>query len=258
MIYHETSAVLLRYYDYGESSRLFVFFTRDFGKVKLIAKGARKSKRRHLTTIDLLTFLQIQFKEKEHRELQSLESIKIIEPFSNIRGKLSVISTALYFADLIGEFFKEYEKNEKMFDNLVIFLKRFDKGLIKLSDIPVFQLKVLENAGLAPDFTSCVNCERPLDKSAKKILYFDNAKGGCICNECSLAYDKKSYGRKISLGTAKILNLAKTTPLKNLDRINFTKLALKEAMSVLSGFITYQLNKSLRSYEYLQKALETK
>jgi DNA repair protein RecO (recombination protein O) len=258
MEHHETTAVLLRYYNYGESSRLFIFFTRDFGKVKLIAKGARKSKKRHLTTIDLLTYQRIHFKEKEHRELQSLDSIKMIEPFLNIRGKLSVISIVLYFAELIDEFFKEQEKNEQMFDNFLTFLIRFDKGFFRLSDIPIFQLKVLENAGLAPNLTSCINCGSPLDKYPDKSLRFNNAKGGCICEECFGNPDNKFYGKKISLGTIKNLNLAKNSPLKNLGRVNFTKSTLKEAIEVLSEFIKYHLNKSLKSYEYLQRILELK
>jgi DNA repair protein RecO (recombination protein O) len=244
-----TKAILLRYHDYGESNRLYTFFTRDFGKMTLDAKGARKSKKRQFTMIDLLTHIDVTLRENPKSDINMLYSIADPEPFFNIRNDLKVISAALYFADLVSEYFKDNEKCEPVFDDLLDFLIRFDKGHFTPADIPVFQLKLLERAGYAPELNSCIKCSKPLNKKGMGGLNFYVSKGGVVCELCNT----KKVKNPVSLGTVKLLTLAKGARVRDLNRIKFTKSALTESMKILSEFIDYNLGKRLKSYEYLKK-----
>ncbi len=247
MHFIDTKAILLRYYDYGEADRLFVFFTRDYGKLKLIAKRARRSLKRQFATIDLLSYLELSFKANEERELYPISSIEMIEPFMTLRHDLKALSCALYFVDLIDAFYKVREKDDAMFVDLVTFLTIFEKGGFKLCAIPMFQMKMLRRAGLAPNLDTCINCGEPFEPQPKMKYDFSNIKGGCLCAKCRGG----AYDCKLSLGTLKMLRLAQNTPVRDISRISFTRQALRESVTTLGGFITYHLSKSLKSYEYL-------
>ncbi len=246
----ETDAILLKYVDSGEADRVLVFFTRDYGKVTLIAKSARKSIKSQFLTIDLLSSQVILYKDKA-RGLKILSSVTMLETFFNLRSDIKVLATAIYFADLIDNFYHENEKNEVMYDILRSFLVRFEAGVFKASDIPVFELKLLALAGLAPNMSNCLDCGRALEAGSVKKPRFSVPMGGCLCDSCGSA-TARDFTRSISLGTLKLLNLAKETPVENISRINFTKNSLKDA-GMLGDFIRYHLNKSLTSRSYLRK-----
>ena len=79
-------------------------------------------------------------------------------------------------------------------------------------------------------------------------------KGGFVCKDCN----KKVTHNNISLGTLKLLRLSSSSDIKKLNRIRFTKQAFNESINVLDEFISYNLNKSLKSYGYLKKILKNK
>ena len=180
MKYVTTKAILLNYHDYGESNRLFTFFTRDFGKVTLDAKGARKSKKRHFTTIDLLSYMTVTFSMIERNDIQTLYGIDMIDPFCELRNELTALSAALYLAELVSEFYKDLEKDEEMFDELLSYLKRFNRGAQKQSDIIIFQLKVLEKGGLIPNLISCIRCDKPFASMKNDGFYLDSEVTTCL------------------------------------------------------------------------------
>ena len=244
----ETLAILIKYYDFGESDRLFVFFTRDFGKLKLIAKSARKSIKRQLTSIDLATQAEIKFTGDAEKELRHIVSVNLVEPFEKIRYDIRAVSVAAYFADLVDAFFQVNEKSERMFDELSGFLGALNVSGLNVSIIPISQMRLLTNAGFSPDLSSCVKCGQPLDAGKSGAIFFSNVKGGCVCGRC-----KQSEIRRISLGTVKMLRLALETPVEDIGRLRLTKSAAAESIAVLSDFIDYQLARRLRTFDYLEK-----
>lgn len=245
----KTKAILLKYHNYGESSRIYTFFTRDVGKVKLDARGARKSKKRMLTTIDLLTYHDVTFRLDTRKSIQTLADMKPLDAFFNIRTDLNKLSLALYFSDLVSEFFKEYECNEKVFDELLGLLVKLDKEPLDLALIPVFMMTVLEEAGLAPNLGTCIKCGDTLGKKGANNINFIVSKGGCVCELCNT----KKIKNRISLGTLKALTLARDANVKKSGRLKFTAQSVKESTRILSEFIRYNLGKRPKSYEYLHK-----
>ena len=245
----DTNAILLKYFDSGEADRILVFFTLDFGVVKLIAKSARKSAKRQFSTIDLLTYMQISFKPVERRNLQQLSDIKMIDPFLNIREEINTLSVALYFTQLIDKFYKEHEKDEKMFYLLLSFLERFDRGDFQLLDIVLFQLRLLEGAGFSPNFTTCLDCEKELETMSDKSFYFDIERGGSVCKACGFERTR----HRISLRTMQFLSAAQHYSMESSTNISVTPRTIKDSAAMLSSFIVYHLGQRVSSYEYLQK-----
>jgi len=111
---YTSEALILRTYKLGEADRIVVFLTRDRGKKRGVAKGARRAKSKFTGTLESLTRAGVAYYE---RELRDLVHVQYVEPQ---RSPLSAAdSEALgyvgYFAELIDEWAQEADPNETLF-----------------------------------------------------------------------------------------------------------------------------------------------
>src|SRR5512137_1385672 len=98
-----TQAIVTRSLNYGESDKIVTFFTKDFGKVKGIAKGARRSKKRFQNALDLFTHVRLAFFDREGMGLVRAENCDICNSFRRIRENLKKIYYGTYFLELVNE-----------------------------------------------------------------------------------------------------------------------------------------------------------
>src|SRR5262245_24232389 len=106
-----TEGFVLRSYKLGENDKIVVFYTRDFGKIRLVAKGARKLKNRFGAALEVFAHVRIIFHEKENRDLLILDRAEILySPFEK-QTRLRTSYYLFYFAELVHEFYPDREKN---------------------------------------------------------------------------------------------------------------------------------------------------
>lgn len=91
----KTTGLVIKCKDYSETSQLVWMYTKDFGKIKVIAKGSRKK-----IKIDLFNLCEVVF-YKSRGELHTLSEYSILETFSGIREDLNKLATASYMAELV-------------------------------------------------------------------------------------------------------------------------------------------------------------
>src|SRR4030043_2225058 len=118
MPFFTTNAIVIRSHHYGESDKIVTFFTKDFGKIKGIAKGARRSKKRFQNALDLFSHLRLIFFDKEGMGLVRAEGCDIINSFPKIREDLKKIFYGNYFLELANEMAGEREGNQEVFELL--------------------------------------------------------------------------------------------------------------------------------------------
>ncbi len=119
---HKTTGFVLRTLSYSESDLIVTFYSHDFGKLKGIAKGAKRSKKRFANVFEPFSLTNIIFSRKNRDTLAFIESCEIIEHHHAIRQDMEKTLIASYFIDLTDHFSPEGKKNEKIFQLLRDFL----------------------------------------------------------------------------------------------------------------------------------------
>ncbi len=248
----KTSAIVLRSLDYGESDRIITFYTDNFGKLKGIAKGARRSKKRFPNALELFSCSNILFSKKDTDGLVVIENCDVINHYPGIRSDLEGILVASYFVDLTNQFTPEGKENRKLFQLLQDFLGLIEERNSSEAVIRSFELRLLKLTGFEPVLDRCITCKTPFDVGAYRNtpLLFSPADGGVRCSRCSFN-DRNSL--PVSIGTIRILLMGKEISIGKIHRLSLSKQAAGESERILASFIQHLLGKELRSLTVLNE-----
>jgi DNA repair protein RecO (recombination protein O) len=243
----KTWAIVIKTLDYGESDRIVAFYTSDFGKVKGIAKGAKKSKRRFSNALEVFTLSRLIFFDKKESGLARIEGCDIVDTFPAIREDIRKIAFGCYLVELVDETTAEREANPDLFNMLKTFLSLLSDDEAEAQILRIFEIRLLSLLGYRPGLHRCLRCNGMLEHGAS--AHFSVKRGGLLCQRCSQGYHDLSA---ISPGTAKILQAAMEMDLSKIRRLKFSKQALWESETILSKFIQYHINKELKSKKFLK------
>lgn len=247
----KTEAIVLKTINYGESDKIVTFFTKDFGKIKGIAKGARRSKKRFQNALNLFTHLRLIFFERERMNLVRADGCDILCTFQKIRDDLKKIFYANYFLELINEMSGEHERNPEAFDLLLFTLNMLDKTESKEEYMRIFEIRALSLFGYRPNIKRCSVCKKTLeDLKDLTSFFFSQEQGGIICGMCLEGFSDLI---PISLGTIRAIEKVSDMSLANIQRIKFTPQILIETAEIFPRFIKYQLGKDLKSLKVLKE-----
>lgn len=247
MPFYKTSAIVLRSTPYGESDLIVTLYTLDFGKIKGIAKGAKRSRKRFVNTLEICSYVQVTFFEKETRDLVRLNHCDLIRPFESLREDITKLAWASYFIELVNEMTAERIKNKPLFELLVFFLNLIDQGMLKEEIQRIFEVRLLSHLGYQPLLDHCTRCQKHF--SGEKF-FFGIREGGVLCPSCAANLPGLV---PISLGTIKTLQLTQSLPLEKVGRVSFSPQSLKESQAVLSIFLQQYLGKELKSKRFFEQ-----
>jgi DNA repair protein RecO (recombination protein O) len=244
-----TDAMVTHSFNYGESDKIVTFFTRDFGKVKGIAKGARRSKKRFQNALSLFSHLRLVFFDREGMGLVRAQGCDILNSFPKIREDLRKIIYGSYFLEMVNEMAGEREVHPEAFDLVLSFLKTLEGMEPREEQLRVFEIRMLSIFGYQPNLKRCSLCKK--DWEALKegpSVFFSIERGTILCRGCSKPADPLI---PLSLGTARLIEGVSETDLSKIHRFRFTPQALSETRELLPHFISYQLGKELKSLKTL-------
>jgi DNA repair protein RecO (recombination protein O) len=192
--------VTLRRLDYSETSQILVVFTQRYGKVRMIAKGIRRSTRKRFATgIDLLEEGDVAFSVRTpgQEALAILTAWRQRSAFSGIRGALPRIHAAEYAAEVVAALTEDWDPHPQLFDTLVRFLEYLAGADEVMAPVVRFQRRLLEAIGSIPRFDVCAACGRPLEPHGPP--YFSSREGGLLCPSCEASRAEKRQVRPDSL-----------------------------------------------------------
>lgn len=164
MLLKQSEAIVLRTYPLREADLLVTLFTRSEGKVKGVARAAKKSKRRFGGALEPLTWVRVHYEDREGQELARLDSCDILEsPLSATVDYPRVVALE-HVAETLDELLPDREANDALFRLTVSVLHQLRSGSIWMP-LTYFQLWLVRLAGFLPDLTECLACGRPLNGS---------------------------------------------------------------------------------------------
>jgi len=244
----KSEAIVLRSIDYGESDRIVTFYTADFGKVKGIAKGAKRSSKRFANTLESFSRLQLLFSLRNYDGLALIEEGKVINHYLGIRGDLKKTLFVSYILDITDQFTIEHRKNEALFRLVRDFLELMDSANASEDLIRVFEMRLLRLAGYEPVLDRCVACKAPVRNG--DVYHFSVREGGVKCGSCS---PRNFEPVPMSTGTIKSMLLGKDMEKEMLCRLVLTEQSARESRHFLERFIAHLLDKELKSLHVIRE-----
>src|SRR5215831_6764688 len=161
MAAEKAQAVVLRTSDWSESSRIATLWTREFGKVRVLAKGGRRLKSNFENALDLLTFCRIVFLRKSTGSLDLLTEAQVIQRFPRLRTDLAALYAGYYIAELLADWTQEYDPHPSLFDEALATLETLGTCLPgqqqPVTDLRLarFELVLLRELGYSPVLETC-------------------------------------------------------------------------------------------------------
>jgi DNA repair protein RecO (recombination protein O) len=182
MASEKTLALVVRLVEFSETSCVVTLFTRDFGKIGALAKGARRPKSPFESALDLLALCRIVFLHKSSDVLDLLTEAKLERRFRLATRDLSRLYAGYYVAELLRDLTDTGDPHPELFDAA-------DQTLIALSGptdlfrvVLRFEMTALRVLGHLPSLHGCASCGEPIVLTGR--VPFGQLAGGLLCARC--------------------------------------------------------------------------
>jgi DNA repair protein RecO (recombination protein O) len=254
MSIHRTHGIVLRTRKLRESSKIIVFFTRDYGKISAVAKGGFRPKSKFGSSLELFTRSAIIFYKKENRDLHTLSHSEILSSYKNLKKDVVKVAYASVAGEMVEKMVPGEESNKHLYTLLGSVLKQID--IAERTQLEVilssYELKMLHLVGYGPELARCVRCGKPTGER----VWFGLLSGGALCPMCS---GKDLNAVEVSQDA---LNLLLEYESESIDKLRITYSAddvIREASDVLSSFIRAQIGEGakIKSLDFLERMRET-
>jgi len=242
----KADAIVLRTTDWSETSRIATLWTREFGKIRVVAKGGRRLRSNFESALDLLNCCRIVFLRKSSGSLDLLTEAQVIRTFPHLRKSLSSLYGAYYVAELLTEFCEEYDPHPALFDEVLRVLGELgEPGTDDAVRVMCFELGFLRELGYQPVLDRCAGCG---NEAAGPRVGLSPAAGGVLCEACLPGHRDR---RPLSAATWTALR-EWSGPGDAGERRQATDGSVRaEARQLLGQYVTYLLGRRPRLLAYL-------
>ena len=240
----QTEGVVIKSFDYRETSRIATFFTRDRGKVCGVLKGIRKDPRKFGSSVDKFSLNDIVYYQYSRSDLHLISQCDLKNVFFPVREDYRRSLAANYFLELIDRTMLRDHPHPSVYQLICDSLKTLEttSDIDKL--IIIFQIKMLFLSGFSPHLDACVRCRR---KSNERIR-FSMAGGGLICGRC---LKNESALCLVSRGAVASMQHLIQQPWAYCLRLSPPTAVKDELKRILGHFLTYHFEKKINTTEFI-------
>ncbi len=170
-------AVVLRSWPIHEADQIVALFTREYGKLRGVAKSAAKSRRRFGGALEPMTHVRASYVERPRQELVRLDYFEIVRSPLSLAVDYTRLSALAFFAEVIDETQPDHDPNDAVFRLLLSVLEAAESGGIWMP-VTYFALWMTRLMGWLPDLRRCLLCGESL---ATGPAYFHALSDGLVC-----------------------------------------------------------------------------
>lgn len=182
MPFVETESLVLKSYNLAEADRIVVFFTREHGIVRGVAKGAKRLKSRFGSTLEPFSTVQLEYFQKEDRELVSIQRVELLRSRFEAASEPEFLHTFSYIGELLISFVPPHDPNETLYRMVKACVESASASPSTLASVRVyFELWLLRLGGYLPDWTVCGSCKSQLALDEAADLQADFH---LLCSQC--------------------------------------------------------------------------
>ena len=225
-MFNKGEGIVLKTTDYGETNKIVTLFTKNWGKIGVMARGAKKpsSKLSSCTQVFTIGSFLIQL----NRGLGLLHQGESIHSMRGLREDIYLTAFAAYIVELAEKGIDERKPNPVLYDQLSLSLQYlqedYDPDIIKT----IFEIKMLPIIGLKPVLHECANC-----KAKEGIFSFSIRENGFLCHRC---FEMDRYRIPISPATTRLLSQFAKINLEQIGSIHVKEQTKKELDTVMEQY----------------------
>lgn len=251
MPHYEGAAFILKKWDVGESDQLVSFLLSSRGKLKGIAKGAKRSKKRFGGLLSPFLLVSLEGFENPNRDLVRIEGCTLIDYYASIYADLERLLIGCCALEFLERVLPERGFQEDWFHLLRRFLEGLNQGTEVGPFLWVFFAKALQLLGLQPQCERCIHCRRPLGQSG--VFGFSVPQGGVVCGAC---IRKGTVTHRAASDTIRLLDGWMKLPIEQgLALAQGADRSVQEAEKMIEAFLLYHVGRELRSLRVMREIL---
>jgi len=243
---YKTQAIALKSINLSESDRLITFLTENHGKIKCVAKGARKVKNQFWGSLEPMSQVNLIYFGKENQNLYRLNQADIIDSFLTIREDFEKIYKGIYFLELIDSIILEGHQDRRIFKLLQQSLYALRQQSELDSLIRLFEIRLLSLSGYKPQMDHCVICKTVSENSIFKFSFIQN---GILCMNCSR---RVSIDIEFTTGIRNYIKKLMDVEIKSCERIKIPKNQIEEIEKVTHKLVLSHLGREPKSYPFIK------
>ena len=244
----ESEALVLRTYPFRESSLVVSFITRDQGKLRGVARGARQLKSRFGAGLDRLAHVRMFYYQRENRELVNVDSCELIHSQFGLIADYSLGVALDFLAEVSEQLLPEHEPNDPYFRLLLLVLDYIREcGQAGVwPALTYFSLWAVKLGGWLPELSACVSCgvEIPVDERA----FFARSLPGLACERC-----RPSSAWALPAESRAVAEEMLQTSLRRLAPRRWDKRTAAELLQFLVQRLEEQLERKLNTAAMLEQ-----
>lgn len=247
MLKLNATGVVLRARGFSDADKNYTVFTKEFGKVSVIAKGVRKITSKRAGSLDTLNLIKFSF--TENKGFRYLVEVSCVDSFSKLKKTVPDFKHLYLVAELLNNFMQEDEPNASVFELLVFTLSKMKKADENTKRLLVlnFEFKILTFLGFDPILDFCALCSN--DFSENRFPFgISFSTGGVICNLCKTT-DAKSLSRE----AVKFLLNLRVSKEGEVFSIKVSSSVFSEVEKVVCEYTEHILESPLKSLTVFEK-----
>lgn len=243
IMFQKCEGIVIRRSDYGETHKIITIYTREFGKIAVMARGASKPASRLASVTQL--FCYGYFLVSSSTGLGSLQQGEMIDSMRFIREDLFATAYAAYIIELLDRSVDDKQVNpylfELLYQSLHLINEEYDPEVLKC----IFEMKMLPVNGIHPVLSQCAVCGE-----TEGEFSFSLRQAGFICHRC---VHQDRYHLKITPTTVRLLRLFYYIDLSRLGNISVKPETKKELKKVIDAYYEEYSGLQLKSKKFLKQ-----
>lgn len=238
-------AIVLRHTDWGEADRLLTLYTRDQGKVRAVAKGARKINSRKAGHLEPFTRVKLQL--ARGRDLLIVTQAESLDAYQPLREDLTRMSAAAYIVELLDRFVPDEEVAVPLlYRMLTETLARLAAESDPWLPVRYYEMRLLDFLGFRPQLFECANCGRDI---LPEDQFFSYSAGGVICPRCG---EGLRGLHKASIEALKYLRHFQRSTYREAQRAHPEADTRREMETLMQGYFTHLLERELKTPGFIK------
>ena len=241
-----TNAIVLKRISYSDSSLICRIFTKESGKITIIAKGAKRPKNIASAVLEPINHIHLEYYQKNTRNIQILKNCIFIQNYSFIRNNLNKLLLALSVVEIIDKSMHDgnpqpiiYKLTWRIFEKLNN--KDYNHWIIYIFFLYHFSVRL----GFKPDIKYCGKCNTKMEQCK-----FDNFSGELCCHLC-LPNQEHLFNSNSLIKLSSI----------NIDKIEVFKIPKGEILNIITFFklfLSYHIEgiRKLKSMHFIMNTLK--
>lgn len=240
----KSEGIVLRTHDYGEGNKILTIFTKELGKIGVMAQGARKTKSR-FSAVSQPFIHALFFFHMGTSGLATLSQADLFQSFSKVKGDLYKTSYASYITELTDRIVEDRQRNPVLFGLLLESLKHIENGKDFEIVTRIYELKILSLYGFNPIVHQCAVCHK-----GNHPWFFSVGEGGLLCETCRR---KDPYAFLLPDKVAELLYIFQKMDMTQLGEIKIKDNTRSLLKRITHEFIDAHVGVRLKSRQFLDQ-----